>query len=380
MLEPELDDLAAEILAAIAEEVPEYARPLEGSFGRGIRVGVTEALSRFVSLIRDPGQNRDPGSEVYVALGRGELRQGRSLDSLQAAYRVGARVAWRRAGEAGNRAGIAPEVLYSLAEAMFAYIDELSSESVEGYAAEQSTRRGELERRRELLVAALVGERPPERTELERLAADAGWAIPETVAALACAPEQAARIAGRIGAVTLAADIDGVGCVVVADPEGPGVAGRLEVACRKVEATLGPTARVVDSLGPSWEEARAVHIARRSGAIETAESPAMSGELLLDLILAEAAPHLARISALRLAAFDQETERSRERLLETLQASLRHQGAISPAASELHVHPQTVRYRMAKLREILGDQLEDPDARLELELILRAGRQGARRE
>ncbi len=40
----------------------------------------------------------------------------------------------------------------------------------------------------------------------------------------------------------------------------------------------------------------------------------------------------------------------------------------------LHVHPQTVRYRIAKLRELLGARLEDPDGRfeLELELALRA--------
>ena len=34
-MEPELDAITDEILATIAREVPEYARPLEGSFGRG---------------------------------------------------------------------------------------------------------------------------------------------------------------------------------------------------------------------------------------------------------------------------------------------------------------------------------------------------------
>jgi DNA-binding PucR family transcriptional regulator len=35
------------------------------------------------------------------------------------------------------------------------------------------------------------------------------------------------------------------------------------------------------------------------------------------------------------------------------------------------VHPQTARYRRTRLRELLGDQLDDPDARFELELALR---------
>src|SRR3979409_2004963 len=100
VIEPELDAATAEILAAIARDVPGYARPLEGDFGRGVHRGVSEALRQFVALIRDPAAGRG-GREVYIELGRGELRQGRTLDSLQAAYRVGARVAWRRLSLAG---------------------------------------------------------------------------------------------------------------------------------------------------------------------------------------------------------------------------------------------------------------------------------------
>src|SRR3954447_13724504 len=105
LIEPQLDAIAAETIEAIAREVPEYARPLEGSFGRGVRTGVGEALLQFVSLIRDPERGRGVGREVYRELGRGELRQGRTLDSLQAAYRVGARVALRRGFPPGPEAG-----------------------------------------------------------------------------------------------------------------------------------------------------------------------------------------------------------------------------------------------------------------------------------
>src|SRR6195952_5881648 len=84
LIEPELPAITGEILATIAREVPEYARPLEGRFGRGIRTGVGEALSQFVALIRDPDAGRETSREVYLALGRGERRQGRPLHSLQA--------------------------------------------------------------------------------------------------------------------------------------------------------------------------------------------------------------------------------------------------------------------------------------------------------
>src|SRR3954465_1334109 len=157
LIEPELPGLPHEILAVIAEEVPEYARPLEGNFGRGLRLGVDEALSQFARLVADPDVGRGQSSEVYRGLGRGEMREGRSLDSLQAAYRIGARVAWRRLSAVGLAARLSPESLCSLADAIFAYIDELSADSVEGYAQAQEAAAGERERRGRRGVAPAPG-------------------------------------------------------------------------------------------------------------------------------------------------------------------------------------------------------------------------------
>ena len=56
---------------------------------------------------------------------------------------------------------------------------------------------------------------------------------------------------------------------------------------------------------------------------------------------------------------------------ETALAYIRHRGNAVAMAAALHVHPQTARYRIARLRELLGEQLDDPDARFELEAALR---------
>ena len=56
---------------------------------------------------------------------------------------------------------------------------------------------------------------------------------------------------------------------------------------------------------------------------------------------------------------------------QTLRAWLDAHGDVSVAAATLHVHPQTVRYRLAALREAFGDALDDPGARLELAIALR---------
>ena len=55
----------------------------------------------------------------------------------------------------------------------------------------------------------------------------------------------------------------------------------------------------------------------------------------------------------------------------TLRAWLDRPGQVQAVAATLGVHPQTVRYRLGRLRELFGERLEDPDARFELALALR---------
>ena len=108
VLRPALPGLADEMIAAIAREVPDYARAMEGEFGQVVRLGVEVALNRFVDLLADPEPDAAESRRTYVDLGRGEFHAGRSLDALLAAYRVGARLAWRRFVEAGVRGRARP--------------------------------------------------------------------------------------------------------------------------------------------------------------------------------------------------------------------------------------------------------------------------------
>jgi len=377
VIEPELDAITDEILATIALEVPEYARPLEGSFGRGVRTGVTEALRQFVELIRSPSGARGPGREVYVALGRGELRQGRTLDSLQSAYRVGARVAWRRVADAAQRAGADAEVLSLLAESIFAFIEELSADSVEGYAEARSHLEGERRRRQRELVLLLLRDPAADDADLRAAAAAVGWRIPLAAAAIACAEEELERIARRLPADALVAALDGEGCAIVPDPEGPGRAAEVGGALAGRTAALGP-AVAPPELGASWSLARAALRGAEAGVIS--EAPLRADDVLIDLLLFEGRAFVDRIAARRLAAFDELTPKARGRMADTALAYVREGGNAAAMARALDLHPQTVRYRLARLRELLGDQLDDPDARLELELALRAQSRLARRE
>jgi hypothetical protein len=375
-LRPELPQIAAEAIEAISRGVPDYARPLEGPFGEGLRTGVEQALRGFVELIGRSEPVSAPEHQVYVDLGRGEMRAGRRLDALLAAYRLGARVAWRRMAAAGERAGLSPQALYLLAESIFAYIDELSGESVEGYAMEQAAVAGTQQRRRRELAALLVQDPPVDAAAIEAAALDAGWTLPAQLAAVYAEDVDPDRLARRLGGGAIAADLASGACALVPDPDAPGRRAQLESAFSGRPGALGPTVRWRDA-HVSAVRARAALTLVGEGTIVATDGGLVAAADHPVALLVNSDRRLARdIAAAALAPLDGETAASRERLTSTLAAWLRYRGRTEAVAAALHVHPQTVRYRIGRLRELYGERLDDPDARFELELALRS-RDGA---
>jgi hypothetical protein len=365
-LRPVLPDLAEEIIVAIGNEVPDYARPMEGEFGRVVRAAIEQALSRFVDTIADPAARSDTRRGVYAGLGRGELRAGRSLGALLSAYRIGARLSWERFSGAADAAGHDPHAIYALGSAIFDYIDAISAESVDGYAEEQSRAAGERERRRRALVRLLARDDvSPE--EVSDLAAVADWPLPATVAAIVAGPD-AERPLARLGSDALLTVDDDVTMVFLADPDAPGRRTQLEQALRGRRGALGPT--VVPAVAAhSLARARAAYrLQVGEGGLVVAEDHLL--ELLLD---ADGGALAAELTTHVLAPLDDLAGGARERALQTLRAWLDHPGQVQRVAAELGVHPQTVRYRMTGLRERLGDALENPDKRFALAVALRAG-------
>jgi hypothetical protein len=374
-LRPALPDLAQHIIVAIGREVPAYARPLEGPFGRALRVGVERALARFVDSIERPGAGDGGAREIYVALGRGEMRAGRTLDALLSAYRIGARLAWERFVAAGEAAGHEPDTLYRLASAIFDYIDGISAESVEGFTEERAAAEGERQRRRRAL-ARLLARDDVSGEEVHDLARLAGWTRPDVVAALVVGDvggeePDADRLASRMGGGVIAAAEGSLAIAWVPDPQAPGRRAQLESGLDGAPAALGP-AVALGRAPLSLARARAAHALVLDGVVDGA-GLVVADEHLPELLLHGGDRSLAAdLAAGALAPLDELRPGARGRLRATLRAWLDHPGQVTRVAGELHVHPQTVRYRVAQLRELFGDRLEDPDARFELALALRA--------
>ena len=362
-----LDEVADGMIAVLREEVRLYRRPLEGSFGAGIRLGVVVALQQFCLLVDTSGAGDTGGLGVYVELGRGEYRQGRPLEALLAAYRIGARFAWRRFATLAADHGAGKDQLITLAELVFDHIDELSAASARGYAEEQSVQAGERDRARGALVRMLL--QPAVDLESVHAAASlAGWRVPARVCAVVAPADTPLSVRLGDGALLRGGD---PAVAIVGDPPAD-----LAAALAGTGAVVGPVRDLAGALA-SRDRALTLLALRDELGIEDTAS---TDDHLLDLVL-RADPSAARdLSRRVLAPFDAVAAATQERLLETLETWLQHQGERSNAADVLHVHPQTVRYRMGRVRDLLGDAVDDPDRRLELLVALRVRpRPGANR-
>jgi hypothetical protein len=371
VIRPAIRDVVEEIIAVIPQDVPVYAMPMEGRFGQGVRQGVQVALNRFLDLpeTRQPALSED-SRWVYEALGRGEVRSGRTLESLLAAYRSGARVTFRAISRTLDVESLTPETLLALGESLFAYIDELSAVSAQGYAQEQSERAGEQQRRRGEVVEMLLRGDSSEGT-VARAAAAIGWALPDTLVVAIVPFSQVDGLRAALGPDALVAE-RGTDVVVVMPFINPKRRRReLERALHGRQGVIGPAR--------AWQQAgESLHLAVSAGVHglrppEGDAAPLWVEEHLAELVVQAEPLAIADLAARRLAPLEDLRPAVRERLAETLLAWLRHQGQRAPIAQDLFVHPQTVGYRVAQLREVFGEALEDPDARFELELVLRAG-------
>lgn len=366
-----IDPTGHEIVAAIRAGVPAYDRPLEGRFGQGLKDGVAAALRQFVGLVAGAHDHAALDRRLYRELGAFEFREGRTLESLLAAYRLGARVAWRQASVAARAAGHDAETLSLLAEAIFAYIDELSAASAEGYAAEQSASVHETERRRGALVALLVQRPPADAAILDRAARAAAWPLPERLAVLVwdstrTPPLPPDVLRGRAGDLAIA---------LVPDPAAPGRAAQLAGVFADRTAVLGPSVPFAEA-GRSLLRARQTLDLARRGILST--HALLHADHHLPALLLHADPELAaELADSRLEPLRDLPGRAGDRLAQTLEAWLDHHGSAPAAAKALRLHPQTVRHRLRRLRDLFGDRLEDPVARFELALAVRCARSAA---
>ena len=361
-------DVADRAVQTIVEEVPSYAGAWRGRMGEVIRNAVQLALGGFLTLAtrEDVQVPKAPAIEGAYQLGRGEARTGRSVEALLAAYRIGARVAWRDMSQVAVEAGVEAEQLGRFAELVFAYIDELSAASVAGHTDELESSGRIRQRNLERLARALLTGAPADAVAAAAERAD--WEAPGALTAIVLPESQVSQALTALDPRTLQASDDvpdlpeGQAALLV---PGTGVAAArrtLLSALRGTDAVVGPAT--------PWLDAAASHRRAVSCLALGVEGLVDSEDHLAALLLAADPEARSALRARVLAPMAGLRPSTAEKLTETLRVWLLHHGRRDAIAEVLFVHPQTVRYRVGQLREVYGDLLEDPTFVLDATLAL----------
>lgn len=369
IMRPELPSLIKEIGVEVTRAYPEYARLLDGPNGQAIRVGVEQSLSSFVDLVAEPSASTSLRDDMCRRFGRFEAYEGRTMETLQGAYRLGARVALRRAKKVGRSHNFS--LLPCSVSPTRSSPTSTSSNPSPGRASWRCSRRPANRPRpcAGCLLHLILAGRPSPRTAIAELCEQTGWALPDEVTLVAVRSPAALDRA--------VADRD-----LLADLSAPQphllIPGAFDDARRRMldEALLGthaaigltvPIALASDSI--RW--ARRVLELVDTNIIDDApvilcENHLITLWLLSDPVLVDqlAQRELAPISGI--------STTRRERLVETLRIWLDTRGTAAHMGELLDVHPQTVRYRMRNLESIFGEQLTDPESRFSTEAVLRA--------
>jgi hypothetical protein len=355
-----LNELAARMradLPAITEEtiaivLRDHAALATRVGAADVRIGIAHTHERFVRIL----EGADDGGGANVAFGEAAAAVGASVEALMAGYRVGAQVGWRRVLALADELQLPGPVALRVASLSMSYMDELTANSLEGFAREAAATQGARARARQALLDALLAGATAQARTLE---AAAGWVVPERVRVAVLLAAETSRLDDR---ALLLGRADGLAVAVVDAAHDAPPATTPHAAGAAVAASAAAT-----SLGGARRLAELVV----QGVLPAEEALRWEDHLATLILHADAAAAQA-LAARRLAPLA-DARPSRETLLrETLAAWLDHPGRPREIARDLHLHHQTVRYRLARLRERLGDALDDPQARFELQLALRA--------
>jgi hypothetical protein len=369
-MRPELPGLLNEIRAEVTRAYPVYGRLLNGPDGDAIRQGVEQALTAFVDRVADPGRNSELRDELLRRFGRVEAYEGRDLEVLQGAYRLGARIALRRAKSLGRQHSLSPTLVLAFADALFAYVEELEAVTREGYAEVRERAASEVSALRRQLLHLLLASSPLPRTTVSELCRSAAWELPRTCFLVAVRPPAPEHIQAALDADVLAdLDIPQPHLLVPGDvtPQRLDMLGSALAGTRAAVGLTVPVAGAADSV--RW--ARRVLQFVDDGVVPDAPLVRCEDHLTTLWLLSDPAL-VGHLAARELAPLDELPAKRRDRLVETLRVHVSTRAPAEQVGEILGVHAQTVRYRLRALDTFLGDRLADPDHRFALEVALRS--------
>jgi hypothetical protein len=376
IMRPELPGLIREVVGEIRRSFPEYAEVLDGPYARAVHLIVEHNLTNFVDRVAFPGTSTVQRDRVCRMFGRFEAYAGRSLDMLQAIFRLGTRLALQRTKRIMQRMNLPAQLILSFADALLGYVDELIDVSREGYEAAIAEMEQGQDIQRQKLLEHLLSDVATPRASLTELAERAKWQLPDEVTLLAFSPD-AKPDRGAISEDALVSLGSAHPYALIPGAVDPQRRAFMDAAPHNVRAAVGLTVPLADA-AESLRWARRLLGLVEARVVEGAPYTHCEDHLVTLCLFADAGL-TAALAKQRLAPLADLTANQRDRVIETLRAWLDTRGNTAQMAEQLHLHPQTVRYRLRNLEKSFGDRLLIPDHRFAIEFALRAVELRARR-
>jgi hypothetical protein len=379
----DVESISRRMAARIASDIPLSADFRTVGY---LRLVLRACRDGIGTLIRALHAGRRPHPAELSALGAAGARQaelGVPLEVLLAAYRLAAKVVWREVVTEATQLGeLDPATVVDLTEQVLEYLDDISAAVGSAYLVRREEIVRQRDRERDRLLRRLVaGE---SSTELRRLSVLAGLELspPYRALAVAAARGDADRILGQalhrwspllvgeglgswIVLVDAAAPVDELLSALGMEGGAAGTA-REDGTEPALVIAVGPTAARLEDVGGAVDRARrALAVGRRLDPAAVAHDDRDVGALA---VIADHPAEARAYADRHLRPVLDDARRSGE-LLATLDAVLSTRG-LGEAAAVLDVHRHTVVYRLARLRDLLGVDLDDAVVRHRLWLAL----------
>jgi sugar diacid utilization regulator len=354
-------------------------------------------LDLFLAAAREARPATNEELRRVAQLGILQARSSQSVEPILSAYRIAARVAWDAILAAWRgHPEATPEAVMLTANYVFTALDQVAAEVTKTYlhAREQHLQRGTRAQAR--LFHALISDNFDSELELQKQALALNMPIVPTGYVVAVCNlivgnrdserggQALADVASSLetprGEIHHATDPSTLVVLWPAESVANVDSARQFVAQLQEEAMRrsgAARARVRAGIGGYHPGLRGISRSylEAQQAIEAGRKLRPEGvvhrhdELIPHLVTAQN-PRLAeRFVVHSLGPLMDRKLRNREQLLETLEAYL-IRGSVKEAAAALGLHRHTVLYRLDKLRELLGGDLDEPAARLRLHFAL----------
>jgi hypothetical protein len=337
---------------------------------RSLRDGAVETVHHFCDLIEDSRiATWERMGGWYVATGGWMALEGRGVEDFQRLLFSSARALWRTVNSLGEDEYHA-NTLDAIANAQFVFFDAATAAFNMGYRSQGPRFLVDQHRNRRLLAEMLLAE-DPDMDSVTALARQVDWPLPRTVAAVALSPRQGRRPGHpMLSGEFLIHHHGSASWLLLPDPDGTARSRSLEAMAPDWIVAIGPTVPVEQAFH-SLASARDTLALVRQGSISDTGLVRSDDHFSL-LVLFRSRAIIDGVASDRLAPLEKVSPAQRRRLAATLLALLERNFNATAAGADLCLHPQTVRYRLHQLQELFGDALQDPRARLELQLILHA--------